>query len=239
MMQIRRAGERGHADHGWLQSWHTFSFADYHDPAHMGFSVLRVINDDTIAPGAGFAMHAHRDMEIITYVLSGTLRHRDSLGNEAGIGAGEMQRMSAGTGIRHSEFNASAHEPVHLLQIWLLPRQRGIAPGYEQQRLVADELRGRWQPVATPDGRGGSLTLHQDATLHAARLQDGDRLAYAARPHRVCYLHVARGGLTLNGIALTQGDGVAVSAADSLILGGRGEGEALLFDLPAHPVSLS
>jgi redox-sensitive bicupin YhaK (pirin superfamily) len=239
MIQWRRAEERGYADRGWLQSWHTFSFAEYHDPAHMGFSVLRVINDDVIAPDAGFGMHSHHDMEIITYVLQGTLRHRDSLGNEAEITAGEVQRMSAGTGIRHSEFNASASTPVHLLQIWLLPERRGITPGYEQKRLIPAEMRGRWLPVATPDGRGGALTLHQDASLYATRLADGEQIDYPGSPGRVQYLHVARGNLVLNGEMLSPGDGAAVSVAETLTLIARGDGEALLFDMPAPPQSIA
>jgi redox-sensitive bicupin YhaK (pirin superfamily) len=233
MIQIRKADERGHAEHGWLESWHSFSFAEYHDPAHMGFSVLRVINEDIVAPGTGFGMHSHRDMEIVTYVLSGALQHKDSLGTGAVISAGEVQRMSAGTGIRHSEFNASETEPVHLLQIWILPECAGITPGYEQKLIPDEEKRGRWKAIATRDGRDGSLTIHQDAALYAAILEDGERIQFRPEPGRVQYLQVARGELSMNGEVLSAGDAVAVTDEKELVLAAWGGGEVLLFDLPA------
>lgn len=233
MIQIRKADERGHAEHGWLESWHSFSFAEYHDPAHMGFSVLCVINEDIVAPGTGFGMHPHRDMEIVTYVLSGALQHKDSLGTGAVISAGEVQRMSAGTGIRHSEFNASETVPVHLLQIWILPERAGITPGYEQKLIPDEEKRGRWKAIATRDGRDGSLTIHQDAALYAAILEDGERIQFRPEPGRVQYLQVARGELSMNGEVLSAGDAVAVTDEKELVLAAWGGGEVLLFDLPA------
>lgn len=233
MHQIRKAEERGHAQHGWLESWHSFSFADYHDPAYMGFSVLRVINEDIIAPGTGFGMHSHRDMEIVTYVMSGVLRHKDSLGTGAVIGAGEVQRMSAGTGIRHSEFNHSETEPVHLLQIWILPDRSGITPGYEQKRILEEEKRGRWKAVATPDGRDGSLTIHQDVSLYAACLDDGERLEFHPGNGRVQYLQVVRGEVSMNGEILSAGDAAAITDEEELLFAAWGDGEILLFDLPA------
>lgn len=233
MIQIRKADERGHAEHGWLESWHSFSFAEYHDPAHMGFSVLRVINEDIVAPGTGFGMHSHRDMEIVTYVLSGALQHKDSLGTGAVISAGEVQRMSAGTGIRHSEFNASETEPVHLLQIWILPERADITPGYEQKLIPDEEKRGRWKAIATRDGHDGSLTIHQDAALYAAILEDGERIQFRPEPGRVQYLQVARGELSMNGEVLSAGDAVAVTDEKELVLAAWGGGEVLLFDLPA------
>ena len=233
MIQIRKANERGHAEHGWLESWHSFSFAEYYDPAHMGFSVLRVINEDIVAPGSGFGMHPHRDMEIVTYVLSGALQHQDSLGTGAVITAGEVQRMSAGTGIRHSEFNASSSEPVHLLQIWILPERAGITPGYEQKRIPDEEKRGRWKAIATRDGRDDSLTIHQDAALYAAALDDGERIEFRPEPGRVQYLHVVRGEVSMKGEVLSVGDAVSVLDEKELLLATLGGGEVLLFDLPA------
>lgn len=233
MIRIRKADERGHAEHGWLESWHSFSFAEYYDPAHMGFSVLRVINEDIVAPGSGFGMHPHRDMEIVTYVLSGALQHQDSLGTGAVITAGEVQRMSAGTGIRHSEFNASATEAVHLLQIWLLPERADITPGYEQKRIPDEDKRGRWKAIATRDGRDGSLTIHQDAALYAAILDDGARIEFRPEPERVQYLHIVRGEVSLNGVILSAGDAVALMDEKELLLAAWGAGEVLLFDLPA------
>lgn len=233
MIQIRKADERGYARRDWLTSWHSFSFAEYYDPAHMAFSVLRVINEDIIAPGTGFGTHPHRDMEIVTYVLSGALRHQDSLGTGAVIRAGEVQRMSAGTGIRHSEFNASEHEPVRLLQIWILPEQDGIEPGYEQKLIAEEEKRGRWKPIATPDGRDGSLIIHADASLYASVLEEGERLLYTPGPERVQYLHVVRGEVALNGLMLSAGDAVSLIDEHELQLTGYGSGEVLLFDLPA------
>src|SRR3954454_20676746 len=199
MIQIRRGEERGHFDHGWLDKFHSFSFSDYYDPRQMGFRSLRVINEDRVAPGRGFGMHPHRDMEIVTYVLSGSLAHRDSLGTGSVLRAGELQRMTAGTGIRHSEFNDSTTEPVHLYQIWLLPERRGLEPGYEQRGFADEEFRGGFRVVVSPDGRDGSLTIRQDATLHLARLDAGEAASYVLRPGRHAWVQVLRGGVVLNG----------------------------------------
>jgi redox-sensitive bicupin YhaK (pirin superfamily) len=233
MIQIRPATQRGHANHGWLNSHHTFSFADYYDPKEMGWSVLRVINDDTVAPGMGFGTHGHRDMEIISYVLSGELQHRDSIGNGAVIRPGEVQRMSAGRGIQHSEFNASAKDPVHFLQIWIEPGVRGIAPGYEQIAFPEAERRGALRLVASPDGAEGSVTIHQDAQLFAGLFDAGETAEYALKADRVAYLHVARGSVRLNGETLDAGDGARVASEAKLTLEGIDNGEILLFDLPA------
>ncbi len=230
MIELRRGGERGHVNHGWLDTWHTFSFADYYDPAHMGFSALRVINEDVVAPGKGFPTHGHRDMEIITWILDGALEHKDSLGSGSVIRPGDAQRMSAGTGIRHSEFNPSKDEPVHLLQIWLLPAKQGIAPGYEQTRFDDAALTNRLCLIASPDGREGSVTIHQDARVFAARL-DGTEVAHALAPKRRAWVQVARGEVALNGQQLAAGDGAAVENETALQLTGRGA-ELLLFDLP-------
>ena len=234
MIQVRKAKERGHGRRDWLESWHSFSFGEYHDSAHMGFSVLRVINEDIIAPGTGFGMHSHRDMEIVTYVLSGALQHKDSLGTGAVINAGEVQRMSAGTGIRHSEFNASQGEAVHLLQIWILPEQADIAPGYEQKRILDEDKRSRWKAIATQDGREGSLTIHQDASLYASILNDSERLEFQTGPERVQYLHVVRGEVSINDVILSTGDAIALIDERDLELAARGGAEVLLFDLPAN-----
>jgi len=232
MLNIRKSTDRGHANHGWLDSHHTFSFADYYDPAYMGVSALRVINEDRVQPGAGFPTHGHRDMEIVSYVLSGALEHKDSMGNGSVIRPGDVQRMSAGTGVRHSEFNASATEPVHFLQIWILPDRNGHAPGYEQKHFAPAELDGKLRLIASPDGRDGSVTLHQDAQLYAARL-DGDKgVAHALAPGRRAYVHLARGALTLNGTPLQAGDGARIEQETQLRFEqGRGA-EVLLFDLP-------
>ncbi|HEY6212676.1 MAG TPA: pirin family protein [Vicinamibacterales bacterium] len=230
MIRIRRAEERGHFDHGWLDTFHTFSFADYYDPEHMGFRALRVINDDRVAPGHGFPTHPHRDMEIITYVLDGALAHRDSMGNGSTIRPGEVQRMSAGTGVRHSEENPLADTELHLLQIWILPERAGITPGYEQKAFSDDERRGTLRLVASHDGRDGSVTIHQDAELYASLLDDGQSVTHEFRPDRHGWLHVARGEATVNGIALKDGDGVAISDEKSVTITGRGA-EILLFDL--------
>lgn len=231
MIRRRRSGERGHANHGWLDSWHTFSFADYHDPRHMGFSVLRVINEDVVAPGQGFPTHPHRDMEIITWILEGALEHKDSLGTGSVIRPGEVQRMSAGSGIRHSEFNPSPTEAVHLLQIWILPDRAGYAPSYEQTRFEDAELADRLRLVASPDGQDGSVTIHQNARVYAARLQDGE-VTHTLGSGRRTWVQVARGALTLNGQKLTVGDGAAVEQETVLRLAGNGGAELLLFDLP-------
>ncbi len=229
MITIRKASERGHFDHGWLDTFHTFSFADYYDPEHMGFRTLRVINDDRVAPGRGFGTHPHRDMEIITVVLSGELQHRDSIGNGSIIRPGEVQRMSAGTGVMHSEVNPSRDEELHLLQIWILPERRGIAPGYEQKNFPPDARRGQLRLVASPDGSDGSVSIHQDARLYVTLLGDGDSVAHEFADGRSGWLHVASGEATVNGIALRAGDGAAIENESSVTIGGNGE--VLLFDL--------
>ncbi len=232
MISLRKSQQRGHADHGWLDSRHTFSFAGYYDPEQMGFSSLRVINDDRIAPGAGFPTHPHRDMEIVTYVLEGTLEHRDSMGNGSVIRPGEVQRMSAGTGIAHSEYNASRSESVHLLQIWIEPEQAGLPPGYEQRTFDPAHNRGRLLLVASPDGREGSLTIRQDAFLYAAVLECGQTVIHAPEPGRRAYLHVARGEAELNGMPAGPGDGAKISGEREVRLTARRDAEVLLFDLP-------
>ena len=224
MITLRPAHARGHADHGWLNSY---------DPQEMGFGVLRVINDDTVAPGGGFPTHGHQDMEIVSYVLDGALAHKDSLGNGSVIRPGDVQRMSAGRGIRHSEFNASAEAPVHFLQIWLQPAARGIEPGYEQKWFAPAEKRDRLRLVASSDGRAGSVTIHQDAAIYAGLLGPGTSLAFDLSPGRKAYLHLARGKMRLNGRALATGDGAKVVDETRLELVGEAESEILLFDLPA------
>src|SRR5438067_5521041 len=216
MFRIRKAQERGHFDHGWLDTYHTFSFADYQDSAHMGFRALRVINEDRVQPGMGFGMHGHKDMEIVTYVLEGALEHKDSLGNGEVLRPREFQRMSAGTGVRHSEFNPSATEPVHLYQIWLLPRQNGIQPSYEQKRFAEDERRGKLRLVASPDGAEGSLTIHQDARLYLASLLPGQAVAHPIESGRAAWLQVLRGSVNLPGHDLAAGDGVAVTDENAI-----------------------
>jgi redox-sensitive bicupin YhaK (pirin superfamily) len=230
-MRIRRSAERGHADHGWLRSQHTFSFADYHDPGQMGFGPLRVINEDRVAPGAGFGTHAHRDMEIISYVLEGGLEHKDSMGTGSVIRPGDVQRMSAGTGIAHSEYNASKSEPVHFLQIWIVPEQRGLRPSYEERAFPAAERQGRLRLIGSRDGREGSLTIHQDVDLFAALLAAGERVTYSARPGRGLWIQVARGKLELAGTVLEAGDGAALGDPGALELVGTEAAELLLFDL--------
>lgn len=232
MIQIRKADTRGHAEHGgWLDSWHTFSFANYYDPAHMGYSVLRVINDDVIAPGAGFPMHAHQDMEIVTYVLEGALEHRDSLGNGDVIRPGDVQRMSAGTGIRHSEFNPSQTEPARLLQIWLLPQKTGVTPSYEQTRFDPAQLQGQFRVVASPDGRDGSVHINQDTLLYATKLNQGETARLELAPGRRAYLQVAQGDVELKGFPLHCGDGAAISQETEITLTGIHAAEVLVFDL--------
>ena len=230
-MKIRRGRERGHFDHGWLNTYHTFSFADYFDPAQMGFRALRVINEDRVAPGMGFGMHGHRDMEIVTVVLSGALEHRDSLGNGEVLRPGEVQRMTAGTGIRHSEFNPSSAEPVHLYQIWLLPERAGLAPGYEQKAFAESEKRDRWRLVASPDGREGSLTIRQDARLYLASLTEARELQHELASGRHAWLQVLRGSVTVNGAELAAGDGAAISEEANVTVRAADEAEVLLFDL--------
>jgi len=231
MLNLRRAHERGHAQHGWLDSWHTFSFADYQDAAHMGFRNLRVINEDRVQPGRGFGTHPHRDMEIVTYVLEGALEHKDSMGNGSIIRPGEVQRMSAGTGVFHSEYNASKTEGVHFLQIWMLPGQRGIAPGYEQKRFEPATRRGALRLVASPDGADGSVTVHTDARLYAALLEDGERATHTLAPGRNAWVHVARGEVEVNGHRLSAGDAASLSQEAAVELVGKKDAEVLLFDL--------
>jgi redox-sensitive bicupin YhaK (pirin superfamily) len=230
MLTIRPAGARGHAQLDWLDSRHTFSFGDYYDPAHMGFRALRVINEDRVAPGTGFGTHPHRDMEIVTYILAGALQHRDSLGTGSVIRPGEIQRMSAGTGIQHSEINASQSEPVHLLQIWLLPERTGLPPGYEQ-RPLPPATPGRLSLIGSRDGRDGSVTIHQDVDLYSGRLAAGQPVTHALAPGRSAWLQVARGDLTVNGQAVSAGDGVAIGGERSLELRCVDAAEILLFDL--------
>lgn len=228
MIQVRKADTRGHAEFGWLDSHHTFSFGSYHDPRYMGVSALRVINDDRVVPGAGFGAHPHRDMEIISYVLEGSIEHKDSLGSHSRLNAGELQVMSAGTGIVHSEFNPSATEGLHFLQIWIQPHTRGVEPRYEQHDVSA--LRGL-KLVVSPDGEDGSLRIHQDARVWLVRF-DGEPHGFAPMPGRSYYLQVARGGITVNGIALVAGDGATITGEAELRLSGVAGAEALLFDLP-------
>jgi redox-sensitive bicupin YhaK (pirin superfamily) len=232
MITRRVAQERGHAQHGWLESSHTFSFADYYDPRYMGFRVLRVINEDRVQPGKGFPTHSHRDMEIVSYVLAGALEHKDSLGTGAVIRPGDVQRMSAGTGVTHSEFNASPRDPVHFLQIWLLPERTGLPPSYEQRTFSDDEKQGTLRLVASRDGREGSVTLHQDVALYASLLPAGERVQHALAPGRHAWVHIARGALTLNGLALATGDGAAVTGETLLTLTATDQANVLLFDLP-------
>jgi redox-sensitive bicupin YhaK (pirin superfamily) len=229
---VRRAAERGHANHGWLDTWHSFSFASYHDPRHEGFRALRVINEDWIAPGTGFPTHPHRDMEIVTYVLEGALEHKDSTGNGGVIRPGEVQRMSAGRGIRHSEFNASKRERVHLLQIWILPEHAGGPPSYDQRVYSEADRRDRLRLVASRDGRDGSISIRRDANVHAAILSPGRRVAHENRPGRHVWLQVARGALTVGGTPLSAGDGASTSDPGTLdLVAGPAGTEVLLFDL--------
>jgi len=231
VITIRPAAERGQTDWGWLDSRHTFSFGEYHDPRHMGFRSLRVINDDRVTPGAGFGTHGHRDMEILSYVLEGGLEHKDSTGGGGIIRPGEVQFMRAGTGVTHSEYNASKTEPVHFLQIWIVPGARGLAPRYDQKTFDVDAARKGLVLLASKDGRDGSIQVHQDVSLWMTRLGEGDEREHALAPGRHAWLHVARGAVTLDGHALEEGDGAAVSEEASIHLVGRGDAEVLLFDL--------
>ena len=233
MMILRKGQDRGQADHGWLKSSHSFSFADYHDPAEMGWGNLRVINEDRIAPGTGFGTHGHRDMEIVSYVLSGALAHQDSLGTGAVIEPGDVQRMSAGRGVRHSEFNHAANETTHFLQIWIEPSERGIEPGYEQKHFVADDRRGRLRLVASPDGRDGSVTVHADASIQAGRFAAGEHAEVALDPARKAYVHLIRGRLRVNGQPLVGGDAVKLADESRLVLDEADDAEVLVFDLAA------
>ncbi len=230
MITIRKAEDRGHADHGWLDSWHTFSFADYYDPAQMSFRSLRVINDDTVAGGGGFPTHPHRDMEIITYVIRGALQHRDSMGHSAVMRAGEVQRISAGTGIEHSEFNHSRTEPVRLLQIWITPNIKGATPGYAEKSFAAAPS-GKFILVASQSGRDSSIPINQDADVFLVKLNAGDAVMHPLKPGRHGWLQVAEGEITINGNALKTGDGVAISGEHALNLSGVNAAQILLFDL--------
>lgn len=231
MITIRKGEDRGYSDLGWLDSLHTFSFGSYHEPAHMGFRALRVLNEDRVEPGQGFGAHPHMDMEILSYVLEGALEHQDSTGSSGVLRPGEVQRMSAGTGVIHSEYNASTTDRVHFLQIWILPDRKGRAPEYEQKAFAAEERRGRWRPLATPDGREGSLRIHQDVALYGALLEPGQELAASLPPTRHAWLQVVRGNVTLNGVPLEKGDGAAVSDERSLAIQAVEPAELLLFDL--------
>ena len=231
MITIRKAEDRGHFDFGWLDTYHTFSFDQYYDPAHMHWRSLRVINEDRVQPAQGFPTHSHRDMEIITYILSGALEHRDSMGNGSVIRPGDVQRMSAGTGVSHSEFNPSDTEPVHLLQIWILPQSHGLPPSYEEKHFSDEELRGRLRLIASNDGRDGSVTIHQDAQLYAAVLGAGQKVVHTLDDRRSAWLQVARGTIRLHEVELNQGDGAAVRQESQLTITANDQAEVLLFDL--------
>ncbi len=231
MNELRRAAQRGYADHGWLRSFHSFSFADYYDPQHVGFGPLRVINEDRVAPGAGFGTHGHRDMEIVSYVLDGALAHKDSMGNGSTIVPGDVQRMSAGTGVLHSEFNHDAARVTHFLQIWIEPDRRGLAPSYEQKHFAAQEKRGQLRLIASPDGAQGSVRVHQDARLYAGLFDGAERARLELASGRRVYVHLARGRLRANGEALEAGDALK-SDARSVELEGGEAAEVLVFDLP-------
>ncbi|MGZ5166437.1 MAG: pirin family protein [Burkholderiales bacterium] len=231
MLELRKASERGYADHGWLRSFHSFSFADYYDPRHVEFGALRVINEDRVAPGKGFGTHSHRDMEIISYVLEGRLEHKDSIGTGSIIEPGDVQHMSAGTGVRHSEFNPSSDQSVHFLQIWIHPGETGIAPSYEQKRFDAASKRGRLRLVASHDGRDDSVTIHQDASMYAGLFDATERAVLTVRPGRKIYVHVARGRIDVNGQTLDAGDAAKVTGVSEITLDGGHVAEALVFDL--------
>ena len=232
MVIPRPSNQRGHANHGWLDSYHTFSFADYYDPDEMGFSVLRVINEDRVNPGAGFPTHSHRDMEIISYVLEGALEHKDSMGTGSIIYPGDVQRMSAGSGVNHSEFNASKNEPAHFLQIWIQPKTLGLSPGYEQKQFLESDKRGRLCLIASRDGRDGSVTIQQDCAVYATVIHQGESVTYQPQAHRKIYIHVARGQVYANDISLNAGDGARVIDEAKIDLSSDSIAEILLFDLP-------
>jgi quercetin 2,3-dioxygenase len=232
MNEIRRSQERGYADHGWLKSFHTFSFADYYDPKHVEFGALRVINEDRVQAGAGFGTHSHRDMEIISYVLSGELAHKDSMGNGSTIRPGDVQRMSAGRGVRHSEFNPSQTEGAHFLQIWIQPSKQGITPSYEEKHFAAEEKRGKLRLIVSPDRASGSLTINQDAKIYAGLFSGPERADLAVQPGRRIYIHLARGSLHANGVALQAGDALQITETVDLHLDQGREAEVLVFDLP-------
>jgi hypothetical protein len=231
MLQLRKSAERGYADHGWLQSFHTFSFAGYHDPEHMGFGSLRVINEDRVLPGSGFGTHGHRDMEIISYVLEGALAHEDNMGNGSSIVPGDVQRMSAGKGVLHSEYNHSKDSTTHFLQIWIEPKLTGIRPSYEQKHFNAASKRGRLRLIASGDARDGSVLIHQDADVYAALLDGEERVRHEIAPARKAYVHLARGRLTVNGQALEAGDALKASGVDEMIFEKGEQAEVILFDL--------
>lgn len=231
MLTLRKSQDRGHADHGWLNSYHSFSFAGYYDPRHMGWGNLRVINEDRIAPGTGFGTHGHRDMEIISYVLSGELAHQDSMGNVKGIPPGDVQRMSAGTGVMHSEFNHAQGQTTHFLQIWIEPNVRGIAPSYEQKRFADAEKRGQLRRVASPDGADGAVTIHADATLYAGLFDGAESATLALSPQRKAYVHLVRGQLQVNGTTLQSGDAALLESEAQITLDGGRNAEVLVFDL--------
>jgi hypothetical protein len=231
MITVRPARERGHADHGWLDSHHTFSFADYYDPRHMGFRALRVINDDRVQPGRGFGTHPHRDMEIVSYVLEGALAHKDSMGTGSVIRPGDVQRMTAGTGVLHSEFNHAPDEVVRFLQIWIVPERARLEPSYEQKTFPTEERKNQLRLVASRDGRDGSITVHQDVALYATVLDDGATVRHAIAPGRHVWVQVARGAAVLNGKPLAEGDGAAISDEAAIELTGKGSAEVLVFDL--------
>jgi redox-sensitive bicupin YhaK (pirin superfamily) len=233
MIKLRKSEERGHANHGWLDSYHSFSFSRYYDPEHMQYSVLRVINEDVVAPDMGFGMHPHRDMEIVTYMLSGQLRHMDNLGNGSVIRTGDVQRMTAGTGIVHSEFNASSEEPAHLLQIWLLPERNDLQPSYEEKHFDQSEKLNQWRLIASRDAREGSLLIHQDVSLFATVLEQGKSMSYELAAERSAYLQVARGRVDLNGEVLLAGDAAKIEGEQLIELQAFEDAEMLLFDLPA------
>jgi quercetin 2,3-dioxygenase len=231
MIAVRKATERGYANHGWLESWHSFSFADYHDPAHVHFGSLRVINEDTVQAGYGFPTHGHRDMEILSYVLSGTLEHKDSMGNGTQMRHGDVQLMCAGTGVQHSEFNPSHEEATHFLQIWIMPAQQGLQPGYQQKKFTAEEKRGRWCLLVSADAAEGSLLIHQDARVYATLMVAGENLSHALQSGRKAYLHVVRGNVTLAGEHLQAGDAAMLSNEAGLQVEAVAEAELLLFEL--------
>jgi hypothetical protein len=231
MIVLRKSGERGYAHHGWLESWHSFSFADYRDPAHVHFGPLRVINEDIVQPGTGFGTHGHRDMEILTYVLSGALQHRDSMGHGEDIRYGEVQVMSAGTGVQHSEVNPSPDEAVHLLQIWIMPDRQNLTPGYQQKNFPLEEKLARWCLLASPDAVQGSLLIHQNARVYAALLDGAETLDHSLAAGRKAYLHVARGSLQANGYALVAGDALMYTDEEGVELSDAKEAEVLLFDM--------
>lgn len=232
MLEVRKSDERGNANHGWLHSKHTFSFGHYHDPAHTGFGPLLVINEDRVAPGQGFGTHGHRDMEIISYVLEGALEHKDSMGTGSVLHYGDVQRMTAGTGVRHSEFNGSATEPVHFLQIWIQPDTAGIAPGYEEKHFTPESKQGQLRLIASKDGRDGSVLVHQDAAIYASILNGASRVEHPLAHGRTAYVHVIRGHVTVNGKALAGGDAVKISDESRVTLSQADAAELLLFDLP-------